>query len=644
MSAAPRLVLIVDDNPVSRYATRRVLEHAGMRVVEAVSGTQALELAGSGIDIYVLDVHLPDIHGFDLCRSLRERASTGRTPILHLSAVHVTDADKIRGLEEGADAYLTHPVDPGVLVATVNAFMRARDAEQALRLSEEKFRSIHQETPSGVGLFDDTLVLSEANPALCDLLGQPRERLIGARLQDCLGADPATLDQIASALQTSGAWRGELTATRADGEKLDVEAAVSTLRVSGLHLIVATDISARRRLEVERVRLLEGERLAREDAERANQIKDDFLATLSHELRNPLNSIVGWANVLQRVAAPPQVNEGLAAILRNAHVQAQLINDLLDLARITSGKMAVTIGTVDWRAIIESSLKAFERDIDTKQLAIDLDCGDSPVRVLADESRLQQIIWNMLSNAIKFSFAGGRIGITLEQDEEYAFMTVSDAGVGIDPELLPHIFERFRQGDSSTRRSHGGLGIGLAIVSYLLGLQQGDIKAHSDGKMKGATFVVRLPRADGHRVPAAPSGTPDATASDDLSGLDLLIVDDNPDATRIMERILRDAGAQVRAVNSAAEALEAISARIPDVLISDIGMPDMDGYDLIRHLRGAGHSGASLPAIAVTALAREHDHDEALAAGYQRHLTKPFRTHELIRAVMELGGTTEPAA
>jgi PAS domain S-box-containing protein len=634
MSERKPLVMVVDDNPVSRYTTRRVLEHARLDVVDAASGGQALELAHGGIDLYVLDVHLPDIHGFELCQALRKLSPVSRTPILHLSAVHVSDADKIRGLDEGADAYLTHPVDPGVLVSTINAFLRARDAERALRLSEEKFRSIHQEIPSGVGLFDDTLVLSEANPALCALVGKTRDELVGARLPDALGAAPATLDAISQAVRVAGAWRGIVAIDRADGERLELDVAISTLPVFGLRLIVATDISARRRLEAERVRLLEGERVARDEAERANQTKDDFLATLSHELRNPLNSIVGWANVLQRVEARQQIDEGLAAIQRNARVQAQLINDLLDLSRITSGKMAVTIGTVDWRVAIQSALHAFERDIGTKELVIELAIGDAPVPVLADESRLQQIIWNLLSNAIKFSSTGGRVRIALETDDEYARMTISDEGVGIAPDLLPYIFERFRQGDSSTRRAHGGLGIGLAIVNSLVGLHQGDITVHSAGKMQGATFVVRLRRADVADVTSA--GAAAALGSDELAGLHLLVVDDNPDAARIMERILRDAGAQVRTATSAADALAAVSAHVPDVMISDIGMPDMDGYDLIRTLRGAGYSSERMPAIAVTALARDNDQEEALAAGYQRHLAKPFATHEVIRAVLAL--------
>ncbi len=416
---------------------------------------------------------------------------------------------------------------------------------------------------------------------------------------------------------------------------------------------VVQDISARKASEDELRQALESERAARSQAERLSAIKDEFLAVLSHELRTPLSAILGWAHIMRHRAtlakAGDKIGEdmlkGLDVIERNARMQTQLIEDLLDMSRISSGKMRLEVHAIMPALFIEAAVEMVRPVAAAKgirlELALDRDIGP----VAGDATRLQQVVWNLLSNAIKFTPKGGRVQVTLERGPTHAEIGVIDSGVGIRSDFLEQVFERFRQGDPSTTRKHGGLGLGLSIVKQLVEVHGGGVRAQSAGEGLGATFTVLLPLSTGDAAAAQvealrPPSVPAPTFKTyDLTGVRVVVVDDEPDARALVARVLHECGAKVGAASGADEALELIESDKPDVLISDIGMPDVDGFELLRRLRAQPEErGGQLPVIALTAFAREEDRLRALEAGFSLHLTKPIELSSLVAAVAELSG------
>ncbi|HYB99852.1 MAG TPA: ATP-binding protein [Candidatus Limnocylindrales bacterium] len=393
----------------------------------------------------------------------------------------------------------------------------------------------------------------------------------------------------------------------------------------------------------ERQRLLESERDARIEVERASRMKDEFVATLSHELRTPLSAILGWAHMLRSGDRPAQeVSHGMEVIERNARVQTQIIEDLLDMSRIVAGKLRLDVQQVTLPEVIEAAVTTVRPAAEAKGIRLQtiLDPGIGPVR--GDPNRLQQIVWNLLSNAIKFTGRDGRVLVALERVNSHVEISVTDTGQGIAPEFLPYVFERFRQEDGSTTRRHSGLGLGLAIVKQLVELHGGSVRAKSAGEDKGSTFVVELPLMPMHEEqspserahPRLARGAAPIPHDVSLSNLHVMVVDDDADARELIGQLLEDHGARVTRAASAAEALDLFRRQPPDVLLSDIGMPDRDGYDLIRSLRKMEMpSGHLTPAVALTAFARSEDRTRAMLAGYQMHLSKPVEASELIATV-----------
>jgi PAS domain S-box-containing protein len=409
---------------------------------------------------------------------------------------------------------------------------------------------------------------------------------------------------------------------------------------------------AAQRAAEERKVLLENERLARAEAERTSQMKDEFLATLSHELRTPLSAILGWAQVLRRGSRDQNdLAKGLQTIERNARAQAQLIEDLLDMSRITSGKVLLDMQVVPPIGFIDAAIETVRPAADAKNIRIDKHYAGDPGMIAGDPARLQQVVWNLLSNAIKFTPRDGLVEVVLARNEASVSITVRDNGAGIKPEFLTHVFERFRQADASMTRRHGGLGLGLAIVKHLIEQHGGTVRAESAGEGQGSSFTIELPLAKQQAATSrsaraamilpSPS-TPEMTVRD-LGGVDALVVDDDRDARELIKRILTDCGATVHIAASAREAFARFGEAVPNLLISDLGMPEIDGFELldwVRHL--PREQGGQVPAIALTAFARSEDRLRALEAGFSAHISKPVEPSELIATVAAVVGPTAP--
>ena len=633
-------VLVVDDNPATRYSTGRVLRSVGHTVLTAASGVEAIAVAVEARpDIVVLDVNLPDIDGFQVCRDLRARPDTMRTPIVYLSATFVDDLDKVHGLYAGADGYLTHPVEPPVLIATVNALLRARHAEARVQESEARFKAVFENALNGIALMSNDMIFVDVNPAMCQMLGWSREEIVGRHLSVfSLKDQPIATPELAAALDSAKQWRGTAPVLNAQGARVELEWNVSLHTEPDIRLAIVTDITERQEAEAERERLLASERQARAEAEDANRVKDEFLAALSHELRTPLNAIVGFARVLQqspRVVDQADALTAVNAIERNAWVQAQLISDLLDISRITSGKLELDRQPLSPADAVKAALSSIQGAARAKKITVRADLDPDVEPILWDPSRFQQVVWNLVDNAVKFSAVGGVVDVRLQQRADTVELEVRDSGRGIAAEFLPHVFDRFRQQDASSRRGHGGLGLGLAIVHQLVTAHGGTVRAASEGTGHGATFLVTLPRTPAVEIADAPA-FPELEVPTDLRGLRVLVVDDNDDARTLIRHLLSGASARVLDVSSVARAIDAVESFRPDVLISDLAMPGEDGFDLIRRLRASGWNSERLPAIALSAYARDSDRRRALQAGYQVHFAKPPEPGRIVATVAGL--------
>ena len=477
-----------------------------------------------------------------------------------------------------------------------------------------------------------------------EAVGQPVTMLIPADHQD---EEPVILSKLRRGERVE---HYETVRVRKDGSLVDISLTVSPITGPDGQIIgaskIARDISERKRAEAEREQLLEREQALRAKAEEASRLKDEFLATVSHELRTPLTSILGWAHLLRtgRFTGGDATN-ALETIERNARAQTQLIDDLLDVSRIITGKLRLDVRAVAPNSFIEAAIEAVRPATEAKGIRVQKIMDTGVISVSGDPVRLQQVVWNLLSNAIKFTPKGGRVQIRLERVNSHIEIAVSDNGAGIAPEFLPHVFDRFRQADQRTTRQHGGLGLGLAIVRHLVELHGGSVRAESPGEAQGATFTVLLPVAPVYQSagveervhPAARDTLPSYECPDRLDGLKVLVVDDEPDTRELLKIGLAQCGAEVALAGSVGETLEAIMRVVPDVLISDIGMPGDDGYELIRRVRQLpAESGGRVPAIALTAYARTEDRMQALRAGYHMHVPKPVELAELVAIVASL--------
>lgn len=819
-------IVNVDDNGVSRYGLSRILRVAGFKVKEATTGHEALRLATENPDLILLNVSLPDISGFEVCRRIKANPGECCIPVLLISADFVRGRDKAQGLDCGADGYLVSPIEPQELIATVNALIRTRRAEVKAQTLSDQWQTTFDAVGDGVALLDSEHRIARCNKAFASLLGKPAVDILGRRCEELipgtlnwmeispfvrvlkthrresadwpigprwfhLTADPvwdpsgalsaailvatditerkqaeqeraqlllreqqarqaaeraaertARLQAVTAALSKAitpsdvaavvidqglaalGAHIGVVAVLTTDATRFELVRAIgyppqvleawqyfpadapvpiadavrsrqpvlleslearnaSYPNLGDLHLVTGSGALAAIPLivderalggiglsfpgsrafseedrgfmltlahqcaqAIERSRLYEAERRARAEAEAANRIKDEFLATVSHELRTPLASMLGWARLLRTGNLDhATMRRALDTIERSATAQVRLIEDLLDVSRIITGKLRLHIRPIELPAIIEEAVDSVRPAAEAKGIQLDLMLDPFTGPISGDPDRLQQVLWNLVSNAVKFTPEGGCVQLRLEYEPSHARITVIDTGIGIHQDFLPYVFDCFRQADSTDTRRHGGLGLGLAIVRHLVELHGGTVGVESPGEGRGATFVVRLPL-----VARLPKDRPQPVFSNfkrqvrldslpALSGLRVLVVDDRSDTGELVKVMLEWCGAKVTAVRSANEALAALQQRQPDVLVSDIAVQGEDGYAFIRAVRGLPpERGGQVPAVALSAYTRAEDRARTLSAGYQIHLTKPVETTELVTVVANLVG------
>jgi signal transduction histidine kinase len=536
--------------------------------------------------------------------------------------------------------------------------------ERELRERSAEFDTLLNLIPVGIGVaLDRDCRNIRINPAFAAMLDVPAdanasmtapasERPTNFRVLNSRGQEvpDAQLPMQIAAREGRPVLAEEFDIVRSDGKVIRLlEYAVPLFDAEGRPrgaVGAFVDISERREQEQRQQRVIDAERFARSEAERLGRMKDEFLLTLSHELRTPLNAVLGWGHALRaqlEQGTPPEpglLRQALEAIERNARAQARLIDDLLDMSGIISGKVRLEPAPLHLPDILLSALESVRPAAEARGVALQPLAIGYPARVSGDPARLQQVFWNLLTNAVKFTPAGGTVEVVLERAGAHAEVSVVDTGQGIPPEYLGEVFERFRQLDASTARRHGGLGLGLSIARSLVEMHGGSVRVRSAGAGQGATFTVVLPlsKADALDV-AAPGATQDADAAagaTDLRGVKVLLIDDQVDALALLAHVLRERGAATIPCASAQQALAQLSQAAPDVVISDIGMPDMDGYDFMRAMRALPDERARIPAIALTAYARAEDRDLALAVGYQLHLAKPVAAEALIAAVGRL--------
>ncbi len=526
--------------------------------------------------------------------------------------------------------------------------------ELAMRESEERYRLATRATADVIWDWDLRTDEVRWNQSLAERFGHP----LGPPLDrasfwlEHIHPDDRgrVFDSIRQAIDGGDVehWQAEYRFRRAEGTYADVLDRGYVLRDDGgraYRMIGAMqDLSERKRVERERELMIDAERAARAEAERQSSIKDEFLATLSHELRTPLTAILGWSEILSARAggAESDVAKGLAIIARNARSQAKIIDDLLDVSRMLAGKVRLELKRTRLAEVVDAAVETARPPADARGIELRVEAlgGGGEATVLGDASRLQQVLWNLLTNAIKFSAPGGTVTVRLSSNEERAELVVSDRGEGIAAEFLPFVFDRFRQADGTTTRRHGGLGLGLSVVKQVVELHGGRVTAASGGAGRGSTFTVSLPRAPREELASGVARAAEAVDLDvDLRGLRVLVLDDEADTRALLHRILEDRGAQVRVAASGAEAALHLDRERFDVLVSDIGMPGEDGYDVIRKVRSrpADRNGG-IAAVAVTAYARAEDRIRALAAGYAMYIAKPVDANELVAVVAATSG------
>ncbi len=720
-------ILIVDDRPEKLLALEAVLEDLRQNIVRAYSGREALRaLLNDDFAVILLDVNMPGMDGFETASLVRQRKSSEHIPIIFITAFGDQD-HAARGYSLGAVDYIQTPVVPDVLKTKVAVFVDLyRKTEQVRRQAQwlqQRASQLHRLTAASLAI-NSALSIEKMLRVITDTARE----IVGAhRASTTVIADGNWQHgtTVVSASEKWSAWPQGAHRPEGNGIESLVCATNKTARMTqrelsehpvwqladpatrpwmrgwlaapltgrdgrNLGLIEASDKADGDFTDDDEALLVQLSQMASiaientffAEERQANRIKDEFLSTLSHELRTPLNAIMGWTQLLRMQqthvggggngAAPSQqINDDVAhaidVIDRNARAQAKLVEDLLDVSRVTSGKLRLAAKVVDLSTIVECAVEAVRPNAEAKSVALSVtNDGGGEHCIDGDPDRLQQVVWNLLSNAVKFTPAGGRVDVILDEVAGQHRLRVADTGQGINAAFLPYVFDRFRQADSTSTRTHGGLGIGLTIVRHIVTMHGGSVSAESAGEGRGSTFNVMLPRVAASAEAAAPAdcapakGAAGAGAgnangdaarpggpadSRDIAGTRVLLIDDEPDAREVVGEILRRAGAHVTTSGSVTEAMGALRESIPDVILSDIAMPDQDGYDFLRRLRELPERcGGKVSVIALTAYAREEDRMRALSAGFAAHVAKPVSPDQILSTIARLIARDRPAA
>jgi PAS domain S-box-containing protein len=536
-----------------------------------------------------------------------------------------------------------------------------RGHEEALRRSEEGFRLLVEGVPDyAIFMLDVNGKVASWNIGAQRIKGYAADEILGQHFSIFYPPEVKATGWPQHELQVAtetGSFNDEGWRVRRDGTMLWAQVTITALKDDFGRLLgfakLTRDLTERKNAEAaevasrQREEILEAERNARMSAQRATRIKDEFLATLSHELRTPISAILGWTQVLMKSGAikTPEVQRAIEVIDRNARAQVQLVDDLLDLNKIMSGKIRLDLRQVSLLDAVQAAVDSALPAADAKDIRLKSVLDPTPAMVTADSARIQQVVWNLLTNAIKFTPKGGQVQVLLQRVNSHIELSVSDTGIGIPPHFLPHVFDRFAQQDSTTTRSYGGLGLGLAISKQLVELHGGSIRAASQGEGLGATFFVNLPLSivqledEQTRIhPTAPTQDGELLQLPELKGIHAFIVDDEADARDVLRRVLEEQGAQITSFESAEEALAGLESARPSIIVCDIGMPKMDGFQFIRTLRAREARIDRIPALALTAFARPEDRKRSLLAGYQAHLAKPYDVGELVLVIADLVG------
>jgi PAS domain S-box-containing protein len=654
-------VLLVDDTPANLLALEAVLLPLGHRLVRATSGEEALRcMLKEEFCLALVDVQMGGMDGFETAALIKSHPRLAQTPIIFVTAISVDPKHVFEGYSHGAVDYLVKPFDSYILRSKVGIFvdlyLRGRKIQEQGRLlrqqeiaalrrrSDERYRGLAESVPVIVWVVGPDGSVHYGNQAWTSYSGlafEPGGDVTDARF---VHADDLarTRTSWTTARGSGTQWENEYRLRRHDGEyRWHLGRALPERDgkggISGW-IVTATDIDERRRTDDLRAQLLQQEHRAREDAEAANRAKDEFLATVSHELRAPLNAIIGWVQMLRGGSLDEARKEhALQTIDRNAQIQRSLVEELLDVSRIIAGKVTLDLETVSLGQIADAAIEAARPAASSKGINIESALAYEHDEVIADPRRLQQALGNLLSNAVKFTPSGGKISVRLTQEEQRVSVRVTDTGIGIREDFLPHVFDRFRQADGSSTRTHAGLGLGLAIVRHIVELHRGTVRAESHGPGSGASLTLTLPAAPPRSEDALRAASPLKSAPD-LAGLNVLFVDDEADARELVEEFLSSRGARVTTAASAQEAIDRLSEVRPDVLVSDIGMPKESGLTLMQRVRQLSvEEGGGVPAIAVTGLASLDDARRALAAGFQEHLPKPLQLDKLLESLSRLG-------
>jgi PAS domain S-box-containing protein len=626
--------VVVDDNPATLYSTGRILESASYDVVRCARGSELFAAVDEATEVVVLDINLPDIDGIEICRRLRAKAETRQLAIIHLTATKIGDRDRVEGLDAGADAYLTHPVHPQVLLATVRTLLRARDAEKALRGSEANLRGIFDQAPCGIAVLDPKFRFVSANPEMQRLLRRESQDIHGHSIFD-FSAESANVEGavIAAAMDAGRAWTGIIRITVAPGEIIDLEWNISRREDGDAYLCIVADVTQRARIEAQREQMIDEERGARVEAERVVRVKDEFLATLSHELRNPLAPMKNSLYLLE-VADPSSesAQKARAVLSRQVNHMIRLVDDLVDVSRITRGLVGLDMRAVPLRSLIDSALEASLPQIRAAghQVSVHVDAGDSVIEV--DPLRMSQVLTNILNNAAKYTPAGGTIGVRARIDADVVEIAVEDSGIGIPEDMIERIFDVFTQINPTGPHAAGGLGIGLTLVRRLVEMHGGRVAVFSRGAGHGSRFVVTLPRRNAAAsAPAAPEQG-DETRPSHHAPRRAVIIDDNRDSAESLCELLTALGHDCRSFFDGPSGIRGIETFMPDLAFIDIGMPHMDGHEVARRLKGSPATRHVL-LFALTGWDQKEERARSLESGFDRHLTKPISLADLERAV-----------